>query len=265
MKKVSKSNNNLCSVEAETNNKNVNEISKRMRMSYKESNNSVNFNNNSTDLPERNIEKTKVKSTFNKEESKPNKSEEETFDSSNKTSITRPYNPDHGIFTNLTKDVIYNLSSKTFKKKVVLTIPKILQNIISLNEQSKRSNSSPFDTDPESILNLEKYITRIVKLSQAENFVLVYWLALIDEFCGKNKIFLTSKNVHMVIFVALVVSIKMQHDIIYRHKDYAFIGGISSEELKELEFLFLEIVNYRTFITKEKFDVYYNTFIQLDL
>ena len=157
-----------------------------------------------------------------------------------------------------------NKHAKDFREKILSSFPEILSKIITLNEALYNFTPSIFDSDGENMIDVAKYIQRLVKYSKAENSTLVYWLSLIDEFCSKNIVHLNKTNVHMILIASLHIAIKIQEDVTYRHKDYAFIGGINANKLTKLENYFLEVVDFKVYINCEKFSKYFQSISQLE-
>lgn len=56
--------------------------------------------------------------------------------------------------------------------------------------------------------------------------------------------------------VAIMISIKYYDDEYYKNEYYAKVGGLSLKEINDLEFEFLELLNYELFIEKETFEMY---------
>lgn len=157
-----------------------------------------------------------------------------------------------------------NKYARDFREKILLSFPEILNKIITLNEALYTFAPSIYDSDGENMIGVGKYIQRLVKYSKAENSTLVYWLSLIDEFCSKNIIHLNKTNVHMILISSLHITIKVHEDVTYRHKDYAFIGGINANKLTKLENYFLEVLDFKVHIGPEKFSKYFQSISQLE-
>jgi hypothetical protein len=79
---------------------------------------------------------------------------------------------------------------------------------------------------------------------------------------------ITSKNVHrsLILFpffslfalcrlllAALTCAAKFYDDVYYSNAYYAKVGGVSTQELNQLEAAFLEIVDWRLFVTPEEY------------
>jgi hypothetical protein len=58
------------------------------------------------------------------------------------------------------------------------------------------------------------------------------------------------------VFISLLVSIKYNEDENFSNKFYSKVGGISLDETNFLEIQFLNLLEYRLYVTDEAFDVY---------
>jgi hypothetical protein len=56
-----------------------------------------------------------------------------------------------------------------------------------------------------------------------------------------------------ILFVAILISIKYNEDRYYENVYYAKIAGISSRELKNIEYDFLVIINFELFISEDEY------------
>lgn len=56
-----------------------------------------------------------------------------------------------------------------------------------------------------------------------------------------------------ILLVAVTTSLKFNEDVIYDFNYYAKVGGISNEELSELEISFIEEIGYSLFISEETY------------
>lgn len=86
-------------------------------------------------------------------------------------------------------------------------------------------------------------------------------LILIDRLCEKSKILLNEYNIHRIVGISCIVSIKLMEDSIYRDTYYTEVAGIDIDEFVVLESEFLEGIGFDLFISTELFRKY-NDFIQ---
>ena len=103
-----------------------------------------------------------------------------------------------------------------------------------------------------SILILD-YLKRIQLYSKIESSTLICSLIYIDRVCNFGEIILTYYNIHRILFVAILISIKYNEDRYYENVYYAKIAGISCKELKNIEYDFLDIIDFDLFISVDEY------------
>lgn len=152
------------------------------------------------------------------------------------------------------KEELKHFSLKKNEKKQVLfeKIPKLLQFIIS---NAKNPNfKSIFDVNIKNTINFESYLYRIFQLTDVEPSTIIYALALIDLLCFKTGSFsITKRNIHKTFFTALLISLKLNEDLIFKDSDYACFSGMSLQEMSFLEAEFLRLVDYHVFLDETIF------------
>ncbi len=117
-------------------------------------------------------------------------------------------------------------------------------------------------------ISIYDYLMRIQKYSNIEKNTLIVSLVYIDRFCELNNLTLTYFNIHRILFVSILVSIEYNEDKFYEKKYYAEIAGISLNELNKLESIFLEMCQFKLFVSVdlfEKYSRYLNSFNKKDL
>lgn len=101
----------------------------------------------------------------------------------------------------------------------------------------------------------DDYFEMCVKALKLEENLVILVLMNLDKLLVKNFI-LTQQNVKRVLFTCIVITHKFYEDDVYTNKDLSEIGGISEKELLLLENEFLEIIEYKLFISDESFIKY---------
>ncbi|KAJ1856811.1 cyclin-like protein interacting with PHO85, partial [Coemansia sp. RSA 486] len=98
-------------------------------------------------------------------------------------------------------------------------------------------------------IDLETYMTRILKYCPCQNEVflglVVYMQQMIDQ-CARRRMPFTvdAFSVHRLVITAVTVGSKWFSDVFFTNSRYAKVGGISVEELNNLELQFLSIVDF---------------------
>ncbi len=74
--------------------------------------------------------------------------------------------------------------------------------------------------------------------------------------CKKSNIVLTPYNIHRILFSSVLISIKYNEDSYYDNNFYAQIAGIKPNELKLLEYKFLELNDFDVYVTDVEYEQY---------
>ena len=72
----------------------------------------------------------------------------------------------------------------------------------------------------------------------------------------KNFIIITEYNIHRLLLMSLITSIKYNEDVIYDNMDFSKIAGISLKEFNKIETEFLLILNFKLYIQEIEFQQY---------
>ena len=143
-------------------------------------------------------------------------------------------------------------------------ISSTLEGIIHKNEVENTENSlvdydnSLFTLKTIPKISIEDYLNRIQKYTELEDSTLIIALIYIDRLSENKNIKLSIYNVHRILFTAVLLAIKYNEDEIYENNIFAEIFGVSNKELNNLESEFLDLIEFKLFITKKIFQIYYN-------
>ena len=172
----------------------------------------------------------------------------EIFYLSNSHSSDTDYSDDEG---SIPKEI--NIS-----QKLIEIISSTLQTIIKDNKQKKSEkqfdNIFSHSRDPE--ISLYDYLSRIQQYSFINDSTLIISLIYIDRICKNKGVKLTKNNIHRILFSSILTSIKFNEDKIYTNSFYAEIAGISVKELIKLESAFLNLIDFKLFISDEIYNIY---------
>ena len=156
-------------------------------------------------------------------------------------------------------------SSQSFNDfSIVQRISSTLDDIINENEAENNKNSladcdySLFSHKTIPKISIEDYLNRIQKYSELEDSTLIIALIYIDRILENKNIKLSIYNVHRILFTAILLAIKYNEDKIYENSLYAEVFGVSNKELNNLESEFLDLIEFKLFIAKKVFQLYYN-------
>ena len=107
-------------------------------------------------------------------------------------------------------------------------------------------------------ITIKNYLYRIQTYSEAEDNTLIFALILIDKICETGSIILTEYNIHRLLFISILISIKYNEDLVFELDCYSKIAGITKKEIKKLEYEFLTLIKFEVYVQKTLFDNYKN-------
>ena len=163
-----------------------------------------------------------------------NEEEEIVFDYYNENKNSVSYN----ISVTLMQLISENMQKDSYKEK--------------LNKKKKQIFTSK--TIPK--ISVSDYLLRITKYANVSDEILIIALIYLDKLCKKNKIMLNSYNVHRLLFISILISIKMNSDKIYKNNYYSKISGINPKELCLMEYEFMHLSGFMLNIKKEIYEKY---------
>ena len=163
-----------------------------------------------------------------------NEEEEIVFDYYNENKNSVSYN----ISVTLMQLISENMQKDSYKEK--------------LNKQKKQIFTSK--TIPK--ISVSDYLLRITKYANVSDEILIIALIYLDKLCKKNKIMLNSYNVHRLLFISILISIKMNSDKIYKNNYYSKISGINPKEICLMEYEFMHLSGFMLNIKKEIYEKY---------
>ena len=131
------------------------------------------------------------------------------------------------------------------------------------NLDSKSILLKPFVSKKIPNISLSDYIERLLKYSKTFNEIMIIILIYLDSICIKHKINLNYYNIHKFILAAFISAIKFHEDDYYSISYYAKLGGLSKKEAINLEYEFLNLINFQLFVNQELYEKYYKYLFSL--
>ena len=151
----------------------------------------------------------------------------------------------------------FNEKSFPFSKIIAELLTDICEEDKS-NIDSKIALLKPFISKKIPSISLNDYIERLLKYSKTFNEIIIIILIYLDTICAKHKINLNYYNIHKLIFGAFIVAIKFHEDEYYSFNYYAKLGGISKKEAVNLEYEFMNLIDFKLFVNQKLYEQYYN-------
>ena len=103
-------------------------------------------------------------------------------------------------------------------------------------------------------ISLYEYLIRIISYSNCEENTLISALIYIDRIAKIKNI--TKLNVYKLIFTSILISLKYNEDGIYDNVYYSQIAGVSVQELFQMEYEYVLLLNFNFNISEFIFNQY---------
>ena len=132
------------------------------------------------------------------------------------------------------------------------------KHLLNYNEKIIAQKKLLFNAKELPTITIKNYLYRIQTYSEAEDNTLIFALILIDKICETGSIILTEYNIHRLLFISILISIKYNEDLVFELDCYSKIAGITKKEIKKLEYEFLTLIKFEVYVQKTLFDNYKN-------
>ena len=151
---------------------------------------------------------------------------------------------------------IKNLELINSISKALNTILDKNKNVKNYKDILKKQSMMYFSANTIPNITIKDYLVRIQNYSEVEKSTLILSLILIDRMCRKSGILLTHYNIHRILFSSLLVSIKYNEDSYFDNNFYSQIAGVKPNELKLLEYTFLEYNDFNIYVKDDEYKQY---------
>ena len=148
------------------------------------------------------------------------------------------------------------------QENLISQIAKIINNLINLNEENDEyiikvmeQSYLKFHSNYLPNISLEDYIIKIKKYSQIDDATLISALIYIDRIIKKG-LFISQYNIYRLLLVCVYLSYKLLEDKRYKIDYFANIGGVTKEELYNLEYEFVTLIDFNLNIDEKEYYQY---------
>jgi hypothetical protein len=160
---------------------------------------------------------------------------------------------------------IYLINQNFKALKVSDFISEILLDISKENSERKFSviRNSFYIKNPPNMPFLD-FTRRVVKFLKPEISTLIISLIYIDLLLKmyEEELFLTENNIYKIFFTSIVLAMKYNEDNSCKNDIFGKVGGISIEEINNLERDFLILIDYRLYISEDLYKLYEPSFVE---
>ena len=158
------------------------------------------------------------------------------------------------------------IKNKDLINAISVTLSTIIEEnrkLPNFKEILMKQNKMIFSSNTIPNISIYDYLIRIQTYSLIEKSTLILSLIYIDRLCQNCKLTLTFYNIHRIVFAAILIAIKYNEDNFYDNKYYAEIAGVKLKELKLMEYQFVELIDFKMYVSDEifnKYNSYLNSF-----
>ena len=151
----------------------------------------------------------------------------------------------------------YNINTEDIMKFISSNIMLIIHKNKKRKRKPIKDINEPFYSKTIPVLSIEKFLIRIMKYTEAENNTLIAAYIFIIKLIKKEKYVLSINNVYRLLLGSIVIAKKSLEDLIYKNSYYCQIGGISLEELNNIELSLFTRIDFKVNPEKEEIDNIY--------
>jgi len=105
-------------------------------------------------------------------------------------------------------------------------------------------------------ITLEAYIARLMQYAPCEKECFLAALLYMDRLSERQSFVFNSMNIHRSYLICLLLAAKFFEDQPCDNGYFATVGGVSLQELNNMEIQFLSLVEYRVCVTQWEFNMY---------
>lgn len=149
---------------------------------------------------------------------------------------------------------------------VISVLASLIERTMARNERIAKNNprglsrylrTGVFDCHETPDMTIQSYLERIFRYTRAGPSVYVVAYVYIDRFCQINPGFrISASNVHGLLITTIMVASKYVEDMNYRNSYYARVGGLTTNEMNELEVEFLFLMGFKLHVNVSVFESY---------
>ena len=142
---------------------------------------------------------------------------------------------------------------------IIEKVSELLQDICDENKNDTNIFYKPlecFYSRRIPLVSIQEYIEYIYKYTKINSSTIILMLIYIDRICNMNKFKISYYNIQKLILASMILAIKYNEDSYYNNEYYAKVGGVTVEELNNLEYKSFELLNFNLFISNDIYEKY---------
>ncbi|EGR33118.1 hypothetical protein IMG5_061170 [Ichthyophthirius multifiliis] len=152
---------------------------------------------------------------------------------------------------------IINRQQILHTEDILNIIANVLQEIIQQTDNQPIEFLTNFHGQNIPNISIKDYLLRISRCTNCSQECFILALIYIDRITQRHKKFnINSYNIHRILICSIMVAIKFFDDKYYNNEYYSKVGGITNQEINQLERDFLQLINFKLHCRPELFFTY---------
>ena len=127
-----------------------------------------------------------------------------------------------------------------------------------MKKKQSRGPNEPLYSKTIPVLNINKYLIRIIKYTEIENNTLIVAYLYIIKLIKKENFILGINNVYRLLLGSAVLAKKVLEDIFFDNSYYCQIGSMSNSDLNMIEYSLFTRIDFDVNLKKEDVNKVYD-------
>jgi len=135
----------------------------------------------------------------------------------------------------------------------------ILTKMVERNDKIPLDDSkrTVFHAQKAPLISLQRYLERVLSFSPCSNSCFIIALIYIDRIIQNTDFLLNSLSVHRMLITSVMVATKFFDDETFNNSYYAKVGGLQVNEVNQLEYQFLCLIDFSLTVRSDIYDRYH--------
>ena len=146
---------------------------------------------------------------------------------------------------------------------VISAVTSMLETFLEHTANDRDSTATYFHTSRPPNISIRLYLKRLEDYMKCSEETYILALIYLDRITAReNNFIINSYCIHRLFLSGLVVAAKFFEDKYYKNSYYSRVGGITNSELNMLELQFLQLIDFKLFVSTDEFENYRNTLLE---
>jgi hypothetical protein len=132
----------------------------------------------------------------------------------------------------------------------------VLEHLCTLGDPNRLTR---FDAVRPPAITVQQYVQRLQRYFGCSSECFVLALVYLDRVVKTHPDFsISNLNIHRLVVTSVMIAAKFFDDVYYSNAYYARVGGVRLKEMNVLEVRFLELLQWRLFVSPQEYLQYMN-------